>query len=97
MTPQQFLDTFSRLTEQKFGERVTVHTVRKIAATTMALHDPVNVHQVQGILGHAEYSTSENSYVLAGAVQAHSDLDATIDILARAARERRRLARRDKS
>lgn len=94
MTPQQFSRVFARLTTDKFKERVTVHAVRKIAATTMAVHNPSKVHDVQATLGHLQYSTGERHYILANTMQAHKDLDATIDALARAARDRRRLARR---
>jgi len=94
LTAAQFLGSFKRLTEQKFGEPITIHAVRKIAATTMALHNPAKVHYVQGVLGHARYETGEQHYILAGAVQAHAALDATIDQLARLARDRRRLSRR---
>jgi len=94
LTPAQFLDSFKRPTEKKFGEPITIHAVRKIAATTMALHNPAKIHHVQGVLGHTRYETSEQHYILAGAVQAHASLDATIDQLARSARDRRRLSRR---
>lgn len=94
MTAAQFLRSFKRLTEQKFGEPITVHAVRKIAATTMALHNPAKVHHVQGVLGHARYETGEQHYMLAGAVQAHADLDAAIDKLVRSAKDRRRVSRR---
>ena len=94
LTPAQFLKLFKHLTEKKFGQPITVHAVRKIAATTMALHNPAEVHHVQGVLGHARFETSEKHYILASTVQAHAELDATIDQLARSARNRRRLARR---
>lgn len=94
MTPQQFLAAFTELTADKFGERITVHCVRKIAGTTVALHDPKNVHKVPAILGHKRYQVGERHYLLAGAVQAHTDLDAAIDRLSRSAQERRRLSRR---
>jgi hypothetical protein len=94
LTPAQFLSSFKRLTEQKFEEPITIQAVRKIAATTMALHNPAKVHHAQGVLGHARYETGEQHYILAGAVQAHASLDATIDQLARSAKDRRRLSRR---
>jgi hypothetical protein len=91
LTPAQFLRLFKRLTEEKFGEPITISAVRKIAATTMALHSPAKIHHVQGVLGHARYETGEQHYVLAGAIQAFADLDATIDQLERSARDRRRV------
>lgn len=90
MTPQQFLKAFAKLTAAKFGIRVTIQAVRKIAAVTMATQNPSNVHHNQGILGHSRYSTGEQWYALAGAITAHADLDSTIDRLSRRSRKPRR-------
>lgn len=94
MTPAQFFKSFTHLTKQKFGVPITVQAVRKIAATTMALHNPAEVHNVSGVLGHSRYRTSEDHYIMTGSFMAHEDLDATFDKLTRAANDRRRLSRR---
>jgi hypothetical protein len=55
----------------------------------MAVHNPKEVHAIQGILGHAGLAVGEQYYHLASSISALEQLDGTIDQVARDAKTRK--------
>lgn len=81
------------LTIERFGFSVTPQVIRRIAATTIAIHNPRKVQSIQGVLGHANAAIGEEHYNQANSVLALDALDQCIDDLAKVAKERRRLSK----
>lgn len=90
-TANRFFNKFCRLTSEHFGQHITPHDARKIAATTIAIHNPREVHAIAGVLGHAGPLVGEQYYNLANSIAAGRKLEQTIDNIARRARRMRRL------
>jgi hypothetical protein len=67
----------------------TPQLMRKIATTTLAVHNPKEVHAIQGILGHAGLAVGERYYNLANSISAFEQLDGTIDRVARDSKTRK--------
>jgi hypothetical protein len=72
-------------TKAAFGASVNPHLFRDAAATSVAIHDPANVHITRLMLGHGQHRTSEIHYNQAGSIQASVSLNAILE------RRRRRL------
>jgi hypothetical protein len=86
----QFYNEFCRSTSKRFGAHITPHDVRKIAATTIAIHNPKQVHALQGILGHGSGPlVAEQFYNLANSIEAGRSLDKTIDDISKRAKRAR--------
>lgn len=89
-TSAQFYKVFRRITMERFGQHITLQNVRKIAATTMSVHDPRNVRAIQGILGQAGPEVGELWYNMANSFAAFDDLDKAIDNITRQSKQPRR-------
>lgn len=92
-TPAQFYKAFCLVTEDRFGQHITLQNVRKIAATTMAVHNPKHVRAIQGILGQAGPEVGEHWYNMANSFAAFDQLDKTIDKLSRHSKRVRKKGR----
>ena len=57
-------------TKKAFGHPLNPHMFRDIAATSVAIEDPVHVGVVTRLLGHSSPATAERYYNLAGTIEA---------------------------
>lgn len=57
-------------TQAAFGTSVNPHLFRDCVATSIAIHDPVNVRMAATILGHGSFATTEKHYNLARTLEA---------------------------
>ena len=62
MTEIAIYDRVSRLTEAEFGESISPHRFRDMAASTIASHAPEFIHAAAPLLGHATLRTTEKYY-----------------------------------
>ena len=79
--PQQsltFYNCLRKMTQLKFRDPIAPQMVRKIVATTMAIHNPKRVHAIMGILGHNGLRVGEKWYNMASSVSAFDALDRSI-------------------
>jgi hypothetical protein len=60
-----------RRTLKVFGRSVNPHLFRDVAATDLAIHDPVHVRLAAPLLGHRTFRTTESSYIQARSLEAH--------------------------
>ena len=71
-------------TADAFGKTVNPHLFRDIAATTLAIEDPLHVRAAAPILGHAALGTTERHYQQATALQAQRALTGVVAGIRRA-------------
>jgi integrase/recombinase XerD len=57
-------------TKQAFGRPINPHLFRDCIATSIAIHDPINVRMAATILGHGTFATTERHYNLARSLDA---------------------------
>lgn len=57
-------------TAAAFGKPLPPHWFRDAAATSIAIEDPVHVHGIMNILGHASLATAEKHYIQAQTLEA---------------------------
>lgn len=62
MTEIALYDRITRLTRQAFGEGLSPHRFRDMAASTIASHAPELIHSAAPLLGHATLRTTERYY-----------------------------------
>lgn len=74
-------------TAEAFGKAINPHLARDIAATTLAIEDPLHVRAAAPVLGHASLQTTEMHYQQATALHAQRAL---VDIVARGRKGSRR-------
>lgn len=60
----------STRTRTKFGFAITPHLFRDCAATSIAIDDPAHVRIAAKLLGHAQFKTTERSYIQARSFEA---------------------------
>jgi site-specific recombinase XerD len=65
-------------TGQGLGKSVNPHLARDIAATTLAIEDPLHVRAAAPLLGHASLGTTERHYQQATALQAQRALSVVV-------------------
>lgn len=70
-------------TRTAFGTAVNPHCFRDCAATSIAINRPEHVRAIPDILGHADLTTSERHYNLAGSLDAGRRHHATLAALRR--------------
>jgi integrase len=74
-------------TAAAFGKAINPHLARDIAATTLAIEDPLHVRAAAPVLGHSTLGTTERHYQQASALQAQRALAGVVaDVRARAGR-----------
>lgn len=71
MTQVAFYQQVTKRTEAAFGKTINPHRFRHIAASTLAVEDPVHVRVSASILGHSSFRTTEDYYIQAQRAQAH--------------------------
>ena len=71
MTEMAFYQQVSMRTKVAFGKAINPHQFRHIAASTLAVEDPVHVRVSASILGHTSFRTTEDYYIQAQRAQAH--------------------------
>lgn len=71
MTEMAFYQQVTKRTEAAFGKTINPHRFRHIAASTLAIEDPVHVRVSASILGHTSFRTTEDYYIQAQRAQAH--------------------------
>jgi hypothetical protein len=74
--PHNLSDEIGKATQAALGRRVCAHRFRHAAASSIAKEDPDHVGMVPDMLGHADYGTSEEFYILAeeqAAFRRHDD------------------------
>jgi integrase/recombinase XerD len=57
-------------TKAAFGQSIPPHWFRDVAATSIAIDNPVHVRDAQHVLGHADPTTTEKHYIQARSLQA---------------------------
>ena len=62
MTEIAIYDRVSRITGAAFGEHISPHRFRDMAASTIASHAPEYIHAAAPLLGHATLRTTEKYY-----------------------------------
>ncbi|MCZ8172377.1 MAG: tyrosine-type recombinase/integrase [Brevundimonas sp.] len=62
MTEIAIYDRVARLTKSAFGESISPHRFRDMAASTIASHAPEYIHAAAPLLGHATLRTTEKYY-----------------------------------
>lgn len=62
MTEIALYDRVSRITGAAFGENISPHRFRDMAASTIASHAPEHIHAAAPLLGHATLRTTEKYY-----------------------------------
>lgn len=87
-TPHSIQLRITAQTARAFGRSLCPHLFRDCVATSIAIHDPVNVRSATSILGHRTFATAEVHYNLATSLEASS-------AHADAIRKRRRRATHD--
>jgi integrase/recombinase XerD len=65
-------------TKAAFGKPVNPHLFRDAAATSLAVHDPVNVQVGRHVLGHGHYRTMEEYYNQARSIEASASLNTAL-------------------
>ena len=79
-------DRVSRLTKSAFGESISPHRFRDMAASTIASHAPEHIHAAAPLLGHATLRTTEKYYRQARAQEGQKRYISTIEDIRRKAR-----------
>lgn len=85
MTEMAIYDRVSRLTKAAFGESISPHRFRDMAASTIASHAPESIHAAAPLLGHATLRTTEKYYRQARAQEGQKRYIATIQDIRRKA------------
>ena len=70
MLAGQIRHRIAERTRVRFGQRITPHLFRDIAATSVATNDPEHVGMIISILGHSTIKTSERYYNQASSLAA---------------------------
>ena len=78
-------------TRERFERHVNLQLFRKCKVTTFAIHAPKQIHAASTALGHSNMKTTTDHYNLANAFSASIQLNATLDKVVRAAKDRKRL------
>lgn len=76
----------SRITGAAFGESISPHRFRDMAASTIASHAPEHIHAAAPLLGHATLRTTEKYYRQARAQEGQKRYISTIEDIRRKAR-----------
>lgn len=79
MTGIAIYDRIARLTEAEFGESISPHRFRDMAASTIASHAPEFIHAAAPLLGHATLRTTEKYYRQARAQEGQKRYIATLN------------------
>ncbi len=85
MTEIAIYDRVSRLTKAAFGESISPHRFRDMAASTIASHAPEFIHATAPLLGHATLRTTEKYYRQARAQEGQKRYVSTIQDIRRKA------------
>jgi len=83
IAPHNLSDEVGKTIEAFLGRRVTTHAFRHAAGSSIAKEDPKHVGIVPSILGHADYRTSEEFYILADEMAAFDRHDKALDQMMR--------------
>ena len=81
LSPKRINYAIKLRTAEAFGKAINPHLARDIAATTLAIEDPLHVRAGAPVLGHASLQTTEMHYQQATALQAqraHADVVARV-------------------
>ena len=85
MTEIAIYDRISRLTTSAFGENISPHRFRDIAASTIASHAPKYIHAAAPLLGHTTLRTTEKYYRQARAQEGQKRYVSTLEQIRRKA------------
>jgi len=83
ITPHNLSDEIGKTISSLLGRRVTAHAFRHAAGSSIAREDPDHVGIVPSILGHTDYKTSEDYYIVADEMAAFGRFNTAIDRLIR--------------
>lgn len=78
-------DRVTRLTKEAFGESISPHRFRDMAASTIASHAPEYIHAAAPLLGHATLRTTEKYYRQARAQEGQKRYISTLEDIRRKA------------
>jgi integrase/recombinase XerD len=70
LTPKQIGQLVSAITRRELGQAMNPHLFRKVIPTELAIRDPEHVGAAQALLGHTDYSTTQQFYNVARALDA---------------------------
>jgi integrase len=70
MTGNSLYLAIKRLVHRRTGKLITLHDLRRIAATSLALYDPENVAAASDLLGHRKSETTQRHYNRASSIVA---------------------------
>lgn len=87
MTQTAMYDRVSRLTKAAFGESISPHRFRDMAASTIASHAPEYIHAAAPLLGHATLRTTEKYYRQARAQEGQKRYVSTLQNIRRKVNE----------
>jgi integrase len=85
MTEIAVYDRVTKLTRSAFGEALSPHRFRDLAASTIASHAPEHIHAAAPLLGHATLRTTEKYYRQARAQEGQKRYLDTIEQIRRKA------------
>lgn len=85
MTEIAIYDRVTRLTKAEFGESISPHSFRDMAASTIASHAPEFIHAAAPLLGHATLRTTEKYYRKARAQEGQKRYLSTLEGIRRQA------------
>jgi len=85
MTEIAIYDRVTKLTRSAFGEPLSPHRFRDMAASTIASHAPEHIHAAAPLLGHATLRTTEKYYRQARALEGQKRYLDTIEQIRRKA------------
>lgn len=87
MTEIALYDRITRVTRKAFGEALSPHRFRDMAASTIASHAPELIHSAAPLLGHATLRTTERYYRQARAQEGQKRYLEAVEQLRRKAHE----------
>jgi integrase len=89
-----FRDNVKKFTEAALDVALSPHDFRRSAATTMAIHNPVQIEAISRMMGHSGPRTRDEAYNMASDFSASQQWAETRAHILKRARDRRRLGRR---
>jgi len=83
MTGNGLRQAIARLVHRKTGKWITLHNLRHIAASSIALYDPENASAASDLLHHRRAQTTERHYNRAGSIVATRTMAEIVDDIRR--------------